>query len=241
MSASRVTIDRDGTAQGDDGIGGTAQGADRVHGVKIEFVGDDGRPRTLYYFSADVDNGSFKPSGFAAFCDRLGTGDALIKSASYLMHRDRFSDVRNFLLEHSRLLVQDDSGIPIAQFDQARWQLRPFGHYSGPIGLFANRYQSQLARLFDQGNTEAIDFGIGYRWRTQTSNLIVATKTNATTSGDPARNQSVSPSGGESNKNRSVLGSDATDRDRSHHSGRHVRRNRSVVSGIRYSSPWSFW
>jgi hypothetical protein len=238
---SRVTIDKDGTVQADDAIAGTAQGADGVRGVKIEFAGDDGRPRTLYYFSANVDNGSFKPSGFEAFCERLGAGDALIKSASYLLHRDRFSDVRNFLLEHSRLLVQDDSGIPVTQFDQATWQLRPFGHYSGPIGLFANRYQSQLARLFDQGHTEAIDFGIGYQWRPQSSNLMVATKTNATISGDPAGNQPVSPRRGESNKDRSVLGSDATDRNRSHHSGKHVRRNRSISSGIRYSSPWPFW
>ena len=238
---SRVTIDKDGTVQADDAIAGTAQGADGVRGVKIEFVGDDGWPRTLYYFSANVDNASFKPSGFQAFCERLGAGDALVKSASYLLHRDRFSDVRNFLLEHSRLLVQDDSGIPVAQFDQARWQLHPFGHYSGPISLFANRYQSQLTRLFDQGHTEAIDFGIGYQWRPQSSNLIVATKTNATISGDPAGNQPVSPHGGESNKNRSVLGSDATDRGRSHHSGKHVRRNRSIGSGIRYSSPWPFW
>ena len=37
------------------------------------------------------------------FCERLGTGDAFVKSASYLMHRDHFSEVRDFLLEHSRL------------------------------------------------------------------------------------------------------------------------------------------
>ena len=113
-------------------------------GVKIDFVGDDGRPQTLYYFSVNVDNDGFKASGFARFCERLGTGDAFVKSASYLMHRANFSDVRSFLLEHTRLILQDDSGIPVTRFDQASWQLRPFGHYSGPIALFANRYQSKL-------------------------------------------------------------------------------------------------
>jgi hypothetical protein len=228
---SRVRIEKDGTVQADEGGAGPAEG--RARGLKIEFAADDGRPRTLYYFSANVDNGSFKPSGFAAFCERLGAGNALIKSASYLLHRDRFSDVRDFLLEHSRLLVQDDSGIPVAQFDRASWQLRPFGHYSGPIGLFANRYQSQLARLFDQGHTETIDFGIGYRWRPQTSNLIVATKTNDTTSGD-AGNQPVSLSGGEPNTNRLGLGN------RVHHGGKHVTRKRSVVSRTGYTPPWPF-
>ena len=55
--------------------------------------------QTLYYFSVNVDNDGFKTSGFMRFCERLGTGDAFVKSASYLMHRDHFSEVRNFLLE----------------------------------------------------------------------------------------------------------------------------------------------
>src|SRR5271168_3377320 len=84
-------------------------------------------------FTVNIDNDGFKNSGFMRFCERLGTGEAFVKSASYLMHRDHFSEVRNFLLEHSRLLLQDDSGVPITRFDQARWQLRLFGHYSGPI------------------------------------------------------------------------------------------------------------
>jgi len=241
---SRVRIDKDGRVQADDGVGGTAEGVDGARGVKIEFVGDDGRPSTLYYFSVNVDNDSFRPSGFAAFCERQDAGDAFVKSASYLMHRDHFSDVRNFLLEHSRLLLEDDSGIPVARFDQARWQLRPFGHYSGPISLFANRYQSQLARLFNQGHVESIDFGIGYRWRPQSSNLMVATKTNATTSADVAGNQPISIPSGEPNTSKSGLGSDAethktADRGRSHHRKR-VSRNRSVVGRIGYTSAWPF-
>ena len=136
---SLVRIDEDGTAQVDDGADReAATGGNGARGVKIEFVGDDGRPQTLYYFSVNVDNNGFRASGFADFCERLGTGDAFVKSASYLMHRDHFSDVRNFLLEHSRLLLQDDSGIPVARFVQASWQLRPFGHYSGPMLLSAS-------------------------------------------------------------------------------------------------------
>ena len=49
------------------------------------------------------------------------------------MHRANFSDVRSFLLEHTRLILQDDSGIPVNRFDQASWRLRPFGHYTGPL------------------------------------------------------------------------------------------------------------
>jgi hypothetical protein len=174
---SLVRVDEDGAVDIDDG--GDSADAKSIRGVKVDFVGDDARQQTLYYFTVNIDNDGFKNSGFMRFCERLGTGDAFVKSASYLMHRDHFSEVRNFLLEHSRVLLQVDSGIPITRFDQARWQLRLFGHYSGPIGLFANRYQSKLAQLFEQGHVEPIEFGIGYRWRPQTSNLMLAVKTDA--------------------------------------------------------------
>jgi hypothetical protein len=178
---SLIRLDENGSAQIDVGSGTNADGASSARGAKIDFVGDDGRSQTLYYFSTNVDNDGFKANGFARFCERLGSGDALVKSASYLMHREHFSDVRSFLLEHSRLILQDDSGIPVARFDQASWRLRPFGHYSGPIALFANRYQPKLSQLFKQSDGEAIDFAIGYSWHPKSSNLVVATRTDAAT------------------------------------------------------------
>jgi hypothetical protein len=174
---SLVRVDEDGAVHIDDAS--ASADAKSIQGVKVDFVGDDARQQTLYYFTVNIDNDGFKNSGFMRFCERLGTGEAFVKSASYLMHRDHFSEVRNFLLEHSRVLLQDDSGIPVTRFDQARWQLHLFGHYSGPIGLFANRYQSKLAQLFERDRVEPIEFGIGYRWRPQTSNLMLAVKTDA--------------------------------------------------------------
>jgi hypothetical protein len=227
----------------------------------VEFVGENGQRQTLYYFSANVDNDGFKPSGFMRFCERLGSGDAFVKSASYLMHRDHFSDVRDFLLEHSRLLLQDDSGIPATRFDQARWQLRLFGHYSGPISLFANRYQSKLAQLFDRGRAEPVEFGVGYRWRPQTSNLMLAVKTDAANDGAVAGAQPGQVSGevpivGENNSdlNRTERGNEAgtqktAGRGRVHHGTKHSTRDRWVArTSVRWrmlqaheGAPWPSW
>ncbi len=249
---SLVKLDEDGRLQDDDGVGAAAEGVKTARGVKIEFVGDEGRPQTLYYFSVNTANDGFKASGFMRFCERLGTGDAFVKSASYLMHRDHFSDVRDFLLEHSRLLLQDDSGIPVTRFDQTSWQLRPFGHYSGPIGLFANRYQSKLAQLFDQGRVETIDFGVGYRWRPQNSNLMLATKTDIATSGAAGGAQPGSVVGevptideAVSNTNGAGIGTAAemhksADRGRFHHGSKHARAN-ALRAHAAYAAPWPFW
>jgi hypothetical protein len=86
QDVSLVRIDQDGTTQVDDGAVGVGADAKSPRGVKIEFVGENGKRQTLYYFTANVENDGFKPSGFMRFCERLGSGDAFVKSASYLMH-----------------------------------------------------------------------------------------------------------------------------------------------------------
>ena len=152
---SLIRLDQDGSVQPDNGTGALQDGrSGGTHGVKIVFSGSDGREKVLYYFSTNVANNGFKASGFAAFCERLGAGDAFLKSASYLMHEGHFSDVRKFLLARSRVVLQDDFGVPVSLFKSGSWQLRPFGHYSGPIGLFAGKYQPKLAHLFDRGRVE---------------------------------------------------------------------------------------
>jgi hypothetical protein len=145
-------------------------------GVKIIF-GDAsvGKKSTLYYFSTDLSNGGIKDSGFLTFCNTFGKGDSFIKSASYLMHNDNFSTVRDYLLEHSASLLEDDSGIPVRFFAKG-WQLRPYGRYAGPISLFGGQYQSRLTEVFARGKTTPIDFSLGYRWRPSESNMLLAVK-----------------------------------------------------------------
>ncbi|WP_052699269.1 hypothetical protein [Hyphomicrobium sp. 99] len=145
-------------------------------GAKIIFSDPNvGKKRTLYYFSTDLSDSGIKTSGFLTFGDKLGHGDAFLKSASYLMHSDNFSTVRDFLLSHSVSLLQDDSGIPVRFFAQG-WQLHPYGRYVGPIDLFAGQYQGKLKEVFAKEKSTPIDFSLGYRWRPMESNILLAVK-----------------------------------------------------------------
>ena len=167
---SLVSINPDGTVVPAD------QGGAAAPGVKIVFSGSDGPPRTLYYFRTDVSDHGLKNSGFLKFCEQLGKGDSFIKSASYLMHSDSFSKIRSFLLDRSEALVQDDSGVPLRFLKADVWRLRPFGRYLGPIAEFPGRHQNNLADLFRKSNPPRLDFGVGYRWRPNESNLLLAEK-----------------------------------------------------------------
>ncbi|HXF53752.1 MAG TPA: hypothetical protein VNK52_06465 [Hyphomicrobiaceae bacterium] len=158
--------------------------ASGANGARITFSDGDGRTQTLYYFSTDLSDGGVRQSGFLKFCERLGTGDGLIKSASYLLHLGSFSKVREFLLANSATIVQDDSGIPIRYFAADRWALQVFGTYRAPISIFSQHRQEALAKLFRKGEATPIDFGIGYRWRPHEANLLLAVRRQARADND---------------------------------------------------------
>jgi hypothetical protein len=146
-----------------------------VRGAKITYTaGDDGKVRTLYYFSANLANDGLKKSGLVKFMDKLGNGDSMIKSASYLLHGSEFSMARDFLLAHSATLLEDDTGIPLRYFDEKKWDLKPFGRYLPPIPVFRYAYQQKMTELFAKKKAPAIDFGYGYHWTKDASNILVA-------------------------------------------------------------------
>ena len=167
-----VSLDEQGNLQVADQVASPTRSA--APGVKIVFSEGDRPKQTLYYFSTNIADGSFERSGFSAFLAKLGPADSLLKSASYLLHKTDFAGVRKLLIDNSETIVQDDSGIPLVYFEPRRWRFLAFGHYEGPISIFANFYQPRMTELFQGANP--IDFGIGYRWRKNESNLVVAQK-----------------------------------------------------------------
>jgi hypothetical protein len=167
---SSIALDGKGAAY----FANETAGRNATRGVRIVFAGSDGEQKTLYYFSTDLSNGGVRSSGFLKFCATLAPGNSLIKSASYLLHSGNFSIVHDFLLTNSSTIIQDDSGIPLADYDPNKWRFFPFGRYAGPIDKFAGRYQPDYAELFRRA--QPMDFGIGYRWRPYESNLLLSVR-----------------------------------------------------------------
>jgi hypothetical protein len=177
-----VGLDEQGNVQTADELATKKVARNAASGVKIVFSVGNGPKQTLYYFSTNLADGSFERSGFSPFLAKLGPADSLIKSASYLLHQAHFANVRRVLLDTSATILQDDSGFPLADFEARRWRLRAFGHYAGPISMFASFYQPRMAQLFQ--SADPIEFGIGYRWRKNESNLLLAQKGASTISDD---------------------------------------------------------
>ncbi|MUG93067.1 hypothetical protein F7734_11710 [Scytonema sp. UIC 10036] len=148
-----------------------------IPGVKIDFVAKgEERSRTLYYFSNDLSNyGLERKPEFSRFITNLGKKVTYLKAASYLMYNGGFSNMREQILAESSHILQDDSGMPLTAFNRSKWNLKFYGSYISPIGLFANRYQPSLRKIYRNNKSiEPLDFGIGYKYEATNSNLMLA-------------------------------------------------------------------
>ena len=141
--------------------------------AEIAFTGPGGQKQTLHYFKTDLSNGGGNAQ-FLNFCRQFAPAQSLVKSASYLMHGDSFSTARNFLLQNSRLILQDDSGIPLKSFDLARWDMQLYGSYFQMKDIFATHHQPDLAAAYARGSAGDLGFAFGYHWQKERALLMLA-------------------------------------------------------------------
>lgn len=156
----------------------------RIFYEKNDTASIDNPQKEVYYFSIDLSNASLaqKPE-FANFLKNNGDIVTFIKSASYLLHEKNFAAVRSYILKHSYILVEDDSGIPLKYFSDTlsgeQWKPQFYGSYKAPIPMFKTFYQENLKTSFaDTSKVKPLLFRIGYG-NTNKSNIIVLKKKKA--------------------------------------------------------------
>ncbi|MDF2449381.1 MAG: hypothetical protein K0R26_1885 [Bacteroidota bacterium] len=150
-----------------------------TRGVEIKFIDNGIKLKTLCYFSVNAaDAGLRSNKGFVSYLNKMGTINTYLKGASYLMHKNYFSTIRNVILDQSNHVIQDDSGIALHYFleDDHQWQYAFFGQYLKPIPMFAAFYQKDLDSLYKHQGSKPIGFGIGYNFKDRNSNFMIATK-----------------------------------------------------------------
>jgi hypothetical protein len=170
-SVSESSITADGTL-----ASGSTPAQKETSGVSIEVKDDRHGTRTLRYFSVNLQNDPLrKRPGTLKYLRGLPLNGTIVKSASYLMHKRVFSVIRGVILAQTRVLVQDDSGVPFQFFAGEAWNVRLYGTYDKPINLFKNSLQEDLKTAYEtRTDVEPLGFGMGYKWRAKESNLLVA-------------------------------------------------------------------
>ncbi|MGC9504051.1 hypothetical protein [Baaleninema sp.] len=174
LEIQHIGLDESANLQPVEAGGAEAQGW--IDGVRITFVPEgETVPKRLYYFSTDLSNdGLAQTPEFLKFVGEFDRPVTYLKAASYLMHNDYFSEIRNTILSSSQAVLQDDSGIPLRFFNASDWNRQFYGSYLRPIDLFAQRYQPDLREVYATDTTvRPLNFGIGYKYY-QDANLMLA-------------------------------------------------------------------
>lgn len=140
--------------------------------VRIDFRDNvQGPTKSLHYFSMNIANRGFSRDSimgkfFSALPDDMTT---MVKSASYCMHENKYSKIREVVLKKSKFLIEDDSGIPYRFLSPKQWDTFCFGNYEKPIKVFSNYLQDDLKRAFEKSFKLPFRFGYDYP-----SNLLIA-------------------------------------------------------------------
>ena len=144
-------------------------------GVRIIFKNKDRQlTQHLYYFGTDVSDAHIanKPE-LLTFLKGFEDKVTLIKSASYLLHTVPFGTMRNLILQQSKAVLQDDTGVPYKYFSTNTWETQLYGKYAKPISDFNYGYQKDLDAVFlIDKNIKPINFTFGYHWWTDKSSIL---------------------------------------------------------------------
>ena len=155
-------------------LSSTSSGA--APGLMIRYRSGFGGLKRLFYFRQDLSNSGTRPNGpFLTFVAKQGYPPALVKSASYLMHNESFSTIRNYLVRSSSGLVQDPSGVPWRTLANSGLALSLYGNYQGTIGIFSQQ-QPDLVTAYRSGSyaVQPVSFGFGYLYNADRTSIIVA-------------------------------------------------------------------
>lgn len=138
-----------------------------VKGIRIIF-NDKKTEKTLVYFSTNIsDIGLKRTPELMLYLNKLGPVNSFIKSASYMPHYSTFSILRNFMLEKSYSVFQDDTGIPYKYFKSNKnFTTVLFGKYAPPVKDFGDYvFQKDLDSAFtDTSAIKQLPFHLGYHW-----------------------------------------------------------------------------
>lgn len=131
--------------------------------------------RILTYLRLDMGFALKSDAAFLKYLHRQERPRVLLKSASFLLHSPNFSVMRNYLLQNSGLIVQDDSGIPYFRFREFHWTVDLYGQYRQPGPPFAAKLQEDLLEAYSEpGRVKEKNFSMGYGTGYRPTTLMIA-------------------------------------------------------------------
>ncbi len=149
---------------------------DNLELIAVKRGGDPTKDRIIHrHFAQNLDNDHFgKDEGMKNYLKARSPIVAMTKAASYLLWRDTFSAIRNYLLENMVFMVSDSTGIPPKFALAAGFTQEAYGKFNQSF-LGANaEYNADFRKLWR--DARPLDFRYGYLDKTLSKHMLVTKK-----------------------------------------------------------------
>jgi len=132
--------------------------------------------RVHRHIAANLADAHLSNSGLMKYLEGKGRIAAMTKAASYLLWREDFSTMRNYLLSHMEIMVSDSTGIPPAYAKKAGFVQETYGTYEKPFLKVAGKNDEDFRQLWNSEPKRPLPFRYGYIDGARHFHLLVTKK-----------------------------------------------------------------
>jgi len=131
--------------------------------------------RVHHHFPQNLDDDHFgKDTAMQAYLNGKGPVVAMTKAASYLLWRDNFSTIRNWLIAHMQFMVSDSTGIPPKYLKDRGFEQEAFGTFEESF-LGANpKHNEDFRALWKKA--KPLPFRYGYLDKALHKHMLITRK-----------------------------------------------------------------
>jgi hypothetical protein len=147
--------------------------------LELVFVKKGEDPKTQArvhrHFAQNLSDTNFgQDEGMKNYLEKKGRIVAMTKAASYLLWRDQFSTIRDYLLSHMEFMVSDSTGIPPRLAKKAGFEQQAYGRFTESF-LGANpQYNEDFRALWK--TAKPLAFRYGYLDKNLSMHMLVTFK-----------------------------------------------------------------
>jgi len=149
---------------------------DNYEMVFVKKGGDPKKEAKVHrHFAQNLDNDHVLANEpLRKYLDARGRICAMTKAASYLLWRDNFSTIRDFLLAHMEFMVSDSTGVPPAFATKAGFEQQAFGKFSASFLGAAPQHNADFVKLW--AKAEPLGFRYGYLDKALQYHMLITRK-----------------------------------------------------------------
>ena len=140
-----------------------------------------GEPLRVHrHIAENLGNGRLsKDPSLLRHLEKKGRVTAMTKAASYLLWKDAFSQIRDYLLGHMDFMISDSTGIPPALSLGAGFAVETYGTFKGSFVLADTTQNIAFIRYWKKQPQRPMPFTYGYTDSNRADHLMVTRKADA--------------------------------------------------------------